>query len=677
MGKSHEVHDALAYMISIIVLCWNHYADLTKPFVESMIKLSNNVSFELVLWDNGSMDVTRQELRKLSSKYSFIKVGFSDTNLGFAAGNNSAIGLSSGENIIFMNNDVLLPKRNWLSDIEKLLESEEKLIVGQELVTVNTATIYRGKIQEYINGWCLGLTRKSLDDLKEDKELFDEGFDLAYFEDVELCVRATKKGYRLQSVPLGLVHLGSKSSVDQLDQNKATNIAKRYYISKLSIMEPRQKRIVFFAPGIPYPFTDDDYEGKGVGGAEASLIQLARALSKCGYRVEIYNRTNTSGLFNGVYYFNTSQFMAHEYTDVFVLFRSYHTVLDKVFASLKLFWSCDQTTDYPQTWMSLVFPNVDHVIAISDYHKNYLSDQYKLSKDKITVIDLGVNWDDYKYPLDKIRGKAIYCSVPGRGLDRLSRVADEIKLRVPEFQLVITSDYRLWGLDTPDNEQYREMFKNKDYVTFLGKIKRQDLIREQMQSEVMAYPCNYEECFCISAIECMAAGAVPVTIDKGAMKQTVGDGGLVLSSVVSDKEYVESVVKVLTTGVTRVKLKQNGRAKAETHDWSIIASKWLDLFTLLRKDSMLICTHCNAKVPTSYILQQHISKRHPETIIEVKEEVVLEPEEINYVVIKFREKVEIGVNGNMFIGKEVKIPYQFVDTVLQIAKESYGSDIVI
>ena len=39
-----------------------------------------------------------------------------------------------------------------------------------------------------------------------------------------------------------------------------------------------------------------------------------------------------------------------------------------------------------------------------------------------------------------------------------------------------------------------------------------ELVRWQRQAKVMAYPCTFPEGFCVSAAECMAAGAVPVTV---------------------------------------------------------------------------------------------------------------------------------------------------------------------
>lgn len=664
-------------MTSIIVLCWNHYKDLTKPFVNSLIEYSKKKNFQLVLWDNGSTDETRNELLKVCKKYDFIQVGWSNNNLGFAGGNNAALKLANGDSVLFMNNDVVFPSSDWLTVFENAIDNEDKTLIGQELISTNTATIFNGQIQEYLNGWCIGASRNTIEHLMDEDGLFDEGFGLAYFEDVELCIRAKKKGFSLKNIDLGLIHLGSKSSADQLDQNKATTQAKRYYTAKLSILEPRQKRIVFFAPKVPYPFLDGDYEGKGVGGSEASLIQLTRSLAKLGYRVEIYNKTNTTGLFNGVYYYNISQLKPYQFADIFVLFRSYHPIIERIFCNSKIFWSCDQTTDFPDTWTSLLLPNVDHIVAISNYHKNYLIDNYGISSKNITSIDLGIKWSDYKNQTQRIKGKAIYCSVPGRGLDRLARIADEIKRQVPNFQLVITSDYRLWGLDNPDNEQYKELFSKKSYVVFLGKVDRETLVKHQLESELMIYPCNYEECFCIAALECMAAGAVPVTIDKGAVKQTVADGGIVLSTSVSDREFIQSVINLFNNNTLRIRLKQNGRAKAELHDWDLIAHQWVVLFDQLKEERMPICKYCNTKIPTDYVLQKHISKRHINEFVEENDKHESESELIEFAVLRFKEKVEIGVNGTMFKGTEIKVPFEYVDTVLQIARESYGPNIVI
>lgn len=59
-------------------------------------------------------------------------------------------------------------------------------------------------------------------------------------------------------------------------------------------------------------------------------------------------------------------------------------------------------------------------------------------------------------------------------------------------------------------------------------MSRAALVEQQRRARVMAYPCTFEEGFCIAAAECMAAGAVPVTTGAFALVTTVGAAGVLV-----------------------------------------------------------------------------------------------------------------------------------------------------
>ncbi len=568
--------------ISVIVPVWNHLEDLTKPFLESL--LACNGDFEVVLVDNGSSDGTKEYFQKFKHKKLFYIR--SEKNRGFGGGNNLGYEFSAGKEICFLSNDVIINDPDFLLKFSEVLKGKTALL-GSMLVDWNQLTVFNKKTTPYIAGWCMYGSKKMFDEVKSGKEVFDEQFNPAYFEDVWLSQQCVDAGYELLEVPLKLEHLVSKSS-DQINIPVQAEISQSIFRSKMmysSLQKQNKKRIVFLCPGVPYGFIDDDYEGKGVGGAEGSLILLSRELVKKGYKVEIYNRTQVVGEYNGVEYHHLNEFKVRDYCDVFVLYRAFHPAVHYVNSVINIFWSCDQYTDGPGIWESQIFPYVDGIVGISPFHIEFLEEHYSKKKhiEKLTCIDLGINYEDYDKKVEKIPGKAIFCSVPMRGLERLALIAPKIKEKIPEFNLVITSDYRLWGLDDPTNQEFKEMFRELDYVDFVGKISRKELVQHQLESVLMTYPCTYDECFCISAMECMAAGAVPVTCDVGALRTTIGTGGVLLSNSVSESKYVESVVDLFNNAEKLAVKRDEGKRIAEKHDWSIIIDEWLLLIKQLER----------------------------------------------------------------------------------------------
>src|ERR1700735_2281867 len=68
---------------------------------------------EIVVIDNASTDGTGDILKQFEGRCS---IHFNEENIGFAAAQNQAIGLSSGDWVLALNPDVLLPK-NFVAEL--------------------------------------------------------------------------------------------------------------------------------------------------------------------------------------------------------------------------------------------------------------------------------------------------------------------------------------------------------------------------------------------------------------------------------------------------------------------------------------------------------------------------------------------------------------------------------
>ena len=337
-------------------------------------------------------------------------------------------------------------------------------------------------------------------------------------------------------------------------------------------------KIDFLCPsGSPVGICPEDIYGRGVGGAELALMTFAQVLASRGHIVRIYNDPPTSKVYGGVEYLKVAEFQPGELRDATVLFRVPYKKLGAI-RGLKVFWSCDQSTvgNYPTD----VFPYVDKIVVISQHHYDHFVKTYNAPVHRMYVTDLGVR--DWDYPsantIEKIVGRCIFCSVPGRGLDVLLKVWPLIRKEVPHATLTITSDYRLWGIAEPRNEEYRRMAQGLEGIQFLGKVSREQLVREQMSAEVQAYPCTYEELFCISVAECSFAGAVPVTSQVGAVRTTNAAGYQIEGDPNSPEfqtQFALRVVKLLRDSELRAIMSESTRLHAQTNfNWSAIALLW-------------------------------------------------------------------------------------------------------
>lgn len=273
----------------------------------------------------------------------------------------------------------------------------------------------------------------------------------------------------------------------------------------------------------------------GVGGAESALHTMCEAWHMAGHSVRLYNNPTHS---NGSPYpqYPIDTFIPSEDRDILIVFRSPNKRISNA-KGKRIWWSCDQYTvgDFAQ-----FSKKVDRIVTISPFHAQYFRDTYGI--ENTATIDLPVRIQDYanspEAAGEKIPNRMIFCSIPDRGLKVLAQAYPIIKQAVPDASLVITSDYRLWGLPSPNNEQHLRRFIGMDGVKFLGALPRRQMVDEQMKAQVQAYPCIYNELFAIAVAECQVAGAYPITPNIGALGTT--NMGTLLGGDATNPHWVKS-----------------------------------------------------------------------------------------------------------------------------------------
>ena len=333
--------------------------------------------------------------------------------------------------------------------------------------------------------------------------------------------------------------------------------------------------------GSPLGVIPPDIDSRGVGGAEMAMMKLMQTFAERGHQVSVYNDPRPPGTYSGVEYRTRGNFNPRAPRDVLVVFRSPNPLLIGALASkLKVWWSTDQYTVGSFKALSEL---VDYCVTISPYHTAYHQRTYEIPAERIGHIDLGVRLADYERDVRKIENRLIYCSVPDRGLAILHAAWPLIKREVPNASLTITSDYTLWGVGAND-VHHRLNWAGMSGVEYLGKVNRGDLVRLQLEAEILAYPCTYEELFCLSAAECQVAGCFPVTTGAGALPTTNSHGLCVTGDLTNPSALQNNFVDRITSLLRgeRGYLEERRRimmvAARMRFDWNVIAERWETLF---------------------------------------------------------------------------------------------------
>ena len=207
-----------ATMVDIVIPLYNKVA-YTKACLEGLEATRGDTSYNVVLVDNASTDETSALLSQWEDRADVVR---SSENLGFARGNNLGAFRGNAPYVLFLNNDTV-PEAGWLDALvremvqdpaigivgAKLLYPDKRDIqhAGLEIINGSPDHVYRhasendSRVNEardldMVTGACLLIRRDLFEDLS--------GFDEAYVngvEDVDLCLRARDRGYRVRYCP--------------------------------------------------------------------------------------------------------------------------------------------------------------------------------------------------------------------------------------------------------------------------------------------------------------------------------------------------------------------------------------------------------------------------------------------------------------------------------------------
>ena len=234
----------------ILILNWNR-KDLLKTCLYSVMAI-DYTNFSVVVIDNGSTDGS---LDMVKGEYSEVKILALDQNYGFAGGYNRCFEQLNEDPlgfIMLLNNDTEVEPKILRNFLEAVGKYGSKHIIGAKIfyhhdpqkiwyaggnVNIKLGYIYHQGIRrqdspeysypketDYVTGCCLFTSHDVIRKLNG----FDESFNM-YGEDVDLCLRAQKKGINCYYWPKAkLWHHVSASMGGKYSVSKIKNKIKAY-----------------------------------------------------------------------------------------------------------------------------------------------------------------------------------------------------------------------------------------------------------------------------------------------------------------------------------------------------------------------------------------------------------------------------------------------------------------
>lgn len=357
----------------------------------------------------------------------------------------------------------------------------------------------------------------------------------------------------------------------------------RYQVVKPTVWP--EKSVVIFC-GAGYEEWSAGTLGKGMGGSEEAVVYLARELTRQGYAVDVYGEVpekysdDFPNADHTVVYHPWREFDPRDTFDTLVAWRS-PDFADRLNARVKII---DLHDVLPPEALKRR-PDVTYFVK-SQFQRKLYPD---LPDEQFAVIGNGIVKAQFEGKATKRPHSVGYFSSYYRGLEALIDMWPAIRKEVPDAELYVAYGWGSYTAFQGEDNFYKRMeaklakigavyeggkpSKNYQGVIMHNRLSHETLASLMKQTQVWAYPTQFPETYCITALKAQEACMYPVTTTAGALPEVTRSGELFDTRIMytdgyQQQKFVKSVVAALKEG-------KLGKPVPGC-DWSDVATKWIE-----------------------------------------------------------------------------------------------------
>jgi len=332
----------------------------------------------------------------------------------------------------------------------------------------------------------------------------------------------------------------------------------------------RSKNILIYTGFLNFDWNYSYMKNNALGGSEKAVIYLSQCFPK-DYTIYICGHVKNETVDN-IHYINLN-----ELTNLINSIPFHTLIVSRYIAFYEMFKGCSFYQSFiwahdvsllnygcnlNQTSILKKWNNyIDGCICLTEWHKKEFVNKYPQLKDKITLINNGIDINSFSNieTNNKIKNKFIYSSRPDRGLNILLQLWPEILEKIPGATLVIS----FYG-EFPTNEEgiiLKNIIDNNSSIQYLGKLNTEQLYNEMASSEYWLYPTHWSETSCITALEMLMSEVICLYYPVAGLVDTMDKFGLQVQSGTE----IDTIVSL--TEEQKQLLRKNGRIYAEQCSW--------------------------------------------------------------------------------------------------------------
>lgn len=351
--------------------------------------------------------------------------------------------------------------------------------------------------------------------------------------------------------------------------------------------EQTEDIVITCPPHQAYPFDEEIYETKPLGGSETALVQMAKELKDLTNRnVIVFNARETDFVAkSGVEYRSNrkvNEYMSKHKPRAHIAWR--HNI--EITKAKTYLWAHDLFTQTVEARQ-----NFTKMLCLSDFHKNLTMGKCGVPSDKIHVTRNGITPDKFWFDRpQKNPNKFCYMSSPDRGLYGAILIVDEVRKVLPDVTLDCyygLENLRKYGLNELA-ERIEALLPDRPWIKMHGFTEQNQMYREVADASVWLHPATFLETFCITALEMLALNIYPVTRRLAGLGNTLAEAeknGMAtllespnLSHYISPEE-VRAYADAAVSAVREQKWK-NVELDLDRHSWRTVAREWVEFMEL-------------------------------------------------------------------------------------------------